>query len=75
MARFEPPSSIAGEMADVFFVGKDIHGNWVAQDQRRRRCGLFVDQAAALRFVRFENRGHVPAVVLVKDACEIDLST
>jgi hypothetical protein len=34
----------------LFFIGKDSHGNWVVQDQQRRRGGLFTERAQALRF-------------------------
>ncbi len=74
MAQSEPPLARACENTDVFFIGMDSHGNWVAQDQRHRRCGLFVTQAAALRFVRSENGHHPPAVIMVPGPLEFDLS-
>jgi len=74
MARSEPPSTRPCESVDGFFVGKDSHGNWVAQDQRHRRCGLFVTEAAALRFVRSENGHRPPEVIRVAGLLEFDLS-
>ncbi len=42
MGQQEPPSS-----GHLFFIGKDSHGNWVAQDQQHRCGGLFVGRAEA----------------------------
>ena len=47
----EPPSWLR---PPVFMIGQDRRGNWVVQDQKGVRGGLFVNRAAALRFVRFE---------------------
>jgi hypothetical protein len=46
----------------------------VVQDQKGVRGGLFVDRAAALRFVRFENGDRPQVVVMVSDGLELDLS-
>ena len=74
MARSEPPLAYPSESSDIFFVGTDSHGNWVAKDQRHRRCGLFVTQAAALRFAKDESTHHHPEIVLVPGPLEFDLS-
>jgi hypothetical protein len=78
MAQSEPPSARLSnipspETSDIFFVGKDSHGHWVAQDLRHRRCGIFVNEAAALRFVRAENGYRAPAIVHVPEPLEVDL--
>jgi len=66
----EPPSWLR---PPVFMIGQDCRGNWVVQDQKGVRGGLFVDRDAALRFVRFEN-GHRPqAVVMVSGVLELDM--
>jgi hypothetical protein len=67
----EPPSWLR---PPVFMIGQDRRGNWVVQDQKGVRGGLFVDRAAALRFVRFENGDRPQAVVMVSDGLELDLS-
>jgi hypothetical protein len=67
----EPPSWLR---PPVFMIGRDRRGNWVVQDQKGVRGGLFVDRAAALRFVRFENGDRPQAVVMVSDGLELDLN-
>jgi len=67
----EPPSWLR---PPVFMIGRDRRGNWVVQDQKGVRGGLFVDRAAALRFVRFENGDRPQAVVMVSDGLELELS-
>jgi hypothetical protein len=67
----EPPSWLR---PPVFMIGQDRRGNWVVQDQKGVRGGLFVNRAAALRFVRFENGDRPQAVVMVSDGLELELS-
>ncbi len=67
----EPPSWLR---RPVFMIGQDRWGNWVVQDQKGVRGGLFVDRAAALRFVRFENGDRPQAVVMVSDGLELALN-
>ena len=67
----EPPSCAK---PPLFMIGQDGRGNWVVQDQSGVRGGLFVDRAEALRYVRFENGNHSPAVVAVSGILELDLS-
>ncbi len=67
----EPPSWLR---PPVFMIGQDCRGNWVVQDQKGVRGGLFVDRAAALRFVRSENGDRPQAVVMVSDGLELALS-
>ncbi len=58
----------------VFMIGQDRRGNWVVQDQKGVRGGLFVDRAAALRFVRYENGARPQALVMVSYGHELELS-
>jgi hypothetical protein len=67
----EPPSYLK---SSLFMVGQDSHGNWVVQDQSGIRGGLFVDQAEAPRFVRFENADHPEAFVMIDEMFELDMS-
>jgi hypothetical protein len=53
-------------------VGQDKRGNWVVQDQKGMRGGLFVSREAALRYVRSENGFKPQAVVMVSGGVELD---
>lgn len=57
----------------LFMIGQDSHGNWVVQDQRGSRGGLFVDRDEALRFVRAENGNHPGGFVMVSGVFELDM--
>jgi len=69
MQKAEPPSR-----QPVFMIGRDGRGNWVVQDQSGLRGGLFVDQAEALRFLRFEIGNRRQAFIMVKGVLELDMS-
>jgi len=63
-----------GSDAELFLVGQNRRGNWVAKDQRGRRGGLFVSRAAALKYALFENGNRPQLVVMMPGAFELDLS-
>jgi len=65
----EPPSWLR---PPLFMVGQDKRGNWVVQDQKGMRGGLFVSREAALRYVRSENGFKPQAVVTVSGGVELD---
>jgi hypothetical protein len=65
----EPPSWLR---PPLFMVGQDKRGNWVVQDQKGMRGGLFVSREAALRYVRSENGFKPQAVVMVSGGVELD---
>ena len=67
----EPPSWFR---PPVFMVGQDGRGNWVVQDQKGMRGGLFVNREAALRYVRSENGFKPQAVVVVSGGIELDMN-
>jgi len=67
----EPPSSL---QAPWFRVGRDSRGNWVVQDPRGVRGGLFVDRDQALRFVRAENGNRPGGFVMAGGVLELDMS-
>jgi hypothetical protein len=69
--RSEPPSWLR---PPVFVMGQDRRGNWVVQDQKGMRGGLFVNREAALRYVRSENGFKSQAVVLVSSGIELDMN-
>jgi len=66
----EPPSWL---WPLLFKVGRNSRGNWVVQDQKGIRGGLFVDRDAALRFVRSESGDRPQAFMMVSDILELDL--
>ena len=47
----------------LFLVGRNSRGQWVAQDQRGARGGLFVSRSEAFKFARREN-GNRPELVV-----------
>jgi hypothetical protein len=69
--KSEPPSWLR---PPVFMVGQDQRGNWVVQDQKGMRGGLFVNREAALRYVRSENEFKPQAVVMVSGDFELDVN-
>jgi hypothetical protein len=78
--EIEPPSNVqapnpeAPSQAPWFRVGRDSHENWVVQDPRGIRGGLFVDRDQALRFVRAENGNRSGGFVMVGGVLELDMS-
>jgi hypothetical protein len=68
----EPPSS-KGSESSLFFVGKNSRGNWVVQDERGFRGGLFLDRVQALKFAKSENGGGPPAVIIMTEPFELDM--
>ena len=64
----------SGYEPSLFLIGKNRRGNWVVQDQRGSRGGLFVSHAAALRYALFENGNKPHLVVSMPGELEIDLS-
>jgi hypothetical protein len=58
----------------LFLIGQDSRGNWVVQDQRGLRGGLFVSQAAARKFALFENGDRPELVIMLPGLLELDLS-
>jgi hypothetical protein len=65
----EPPSWLR---SPLFMLGQDLRGNWVVQEQKGTRGGLFVDRDAATRFIRAEAGYKPQAVVMVSGILELD---
>jgi hypothetical protein len=63
-----------GSDASLFLIGRNSRGNWVPQDQRGRRGGLFVNRAAALKYALFENGNQPHLVVTIPGNFDLDLS-
>jgi hypothetical protein len=72
--NLQTPSLQAPSQAPWFRVGRDSHGNWVVQDPRGIRGGLFIDRDQALRFVRAENGNRPGGFVMVGGVLELDMS-
>jgi hypothetical protein len=56
------------------FVGRNHKGQWVVQDHKRLRGGLFVNRAEALKYALFERGGRPQAVIMVPGVFELDMS-
>src|SRR5262245_61564164 len=69
----QPPSA-SSPSSSLFLIGKNSRGQWVVQDHRGLRGGLFVDRAEALKFAMFENGNRPQAVIMVPDVLELDMS-
>lgn len=69
MSKGEPPSPIPS----LFFIGRNSCGNWVIQDQRGLRGGLFLDRGEALKFAKSENGGKPPTLIMVSGVLELEM--
>jgi hypothetical protein len=58
----------------IFLIGKNSLGNWVVQGQNGLCGGLFIGQAAALKFALTENGNHPEAVWMVRGVLELDIA-
>jgi hypothetical protein len=63
-----------GSETGLFLIGQNRRGQWVVQDQRARRGGLFVSRAAALKYALFENGNRPQLIVNMPGQLELDLS-
>jgi hypothetical protein len=68
----EPPSSERPQ-SSLFYVGKNSRGNWVVQDSRGFRGGLFLDCVQALKFAKSENGRGSPVVIMMAEPFELDM--
>jgi hypothetical protein len=69
----EPPS-FKGPESSRYFLGRNSRGNWVVQDERGSRGGLFLDRIQALKFVKSENAGSSPAIIVMNEPFELDMT-
>jgi hypothetical protein len=69
MKQTEPPSC----RSSLVFIGKNSHGNWVAQEQNGLFGGLFINRAEAVRYALFENGHHPEAIVPASSPLELDM--
>jgi hypothetical protein len=68
---FEPPS--CSSASPIVFIGKNIRGHWVAQEQNGLYGGLFVSRAQAVKYALFENGHHPETIVELSRTIELDL--
>jgi hypothetical protein len=66
----EPPSCGSA----LVFIGKNSHGQWVAQEQHGLFGGLFVNRADAVRYALFENGHHPETVIEIPTVIELDMN-
>ena len=71
MKFVEPPS--CSSASSIVFIGKNHHGNWVAQEQNGLYGGLFVNRAEALKYALFENGRHPETIVELSREIELDM--
>jgi len=64
----------SGSEANLFLVGQDSRGRWVAKDERGLRGGLFISRAAAVKFALFENGKQPQLIIAMPGKLELDLS-
>jgi len=70
--QVEPPSCTK---QSVFMIGRNSRGQWVVQDQRHLRGGLFVSRAEALKFAMFENGNRPAAAIMLPGTIELDFNS
>jgi hypothetical protein len=64
-----------GSEASLFLIGQNRRGQWVVQDQRGLRGGLFISRAAALKYALFENGNRPQLVVTMPGVFDLDLAS
>ena len=74
MKHTEPPSLKLCSKTLQFRIGRNSRGQWVVQDEKCTRGGLFIDRAQALKFAMFENGDRPQAVVMVPGVLELDFT-
>jgi hypothetical protein len=66
-------AAIESTTANVFLVGRDSHGHWVARDERGLCGGLFVDRNKAIRFAMDETGRRPQAIRMVAGVLDLDM--
>jgi hypothetical protein len=73
MRQTELPALQPHTTPSFFQIGRNSRGQWVVQDEKHSRGGLFIDRSQALRFAMFENGNRPQAVVMVPGILELEL--
>lgn len=58
----------------LFLVGTNSRGNWVVRDRKGENGGLFVGQAAAIKFALSANGNNPKAIRMVSGVLELDIA-
>jgi hypothetical protein len=67
----EPPSCSAA--STIVFIGRNRHGQWVAQEQNGLYGGLFVNRTQALKYALFENGHHPETIIELSREVELNM--
>jgi hypothetical protein len=67
----EPPS--CSSLSRLVFIGRNSHGQWVAQEQNGLFGGLFVNRAQAVKYALFENGQHPESIIELSREIEFDM--
>jgi hypothetical protein len=67
----EPPS--CSSASSIVFIGRNSHGQWVAQEQSGLYGGLFVNRAQAVKYALFENGHHPETIIELSREIELDM--
>jgi hypothetical protein len=70
----EPPPAECSSTPNIFLVGRDSRGHWVARDQNGLCGGLFVDRNKAIRFAMDETGRRPQDIIMVPGVVELDMS-
>lgn len=73
MNKSEPPQR-ERTTASFLLVGRNSRGQWVVQDPRGIRGGLFVNCAGALKFAKSENALGSRGVMIVSGPLELNIA-
>jgi hypothetical protein len=63
----------AGTTAQIYYIGQNSVGQWVARTESGHRGGLFTDRVQAYKFAMLANGRHPEAVIMVPGVLELDL--
>lgn len=59
---------------NLFLIGRNSRGTWVARDQSGLCGGLFIGCASAVKFALSENGNHREDIVMVAEPLELDMT-
>ena len=67
-----PDATVINEAIPLFYIGRNRHGLWVAQDAEARTGGIFLSKKSALRFAKETSEPGGCATMLVAGPLELD---
>lgn len=72
MHKEDPSPAEQRESSAIFYLGCDSLGRWVVQDADHLRGGLFISEAAAVKFALDENGRRRDMIISVSGVMELD---